>query len=95
MKRKLKIIKSENREVHEKKVNEFLEQETIEVLDISHDTVANVYHNGYGITSDILYITYITYIENNEVLAKLEMQKRINMFVKGTPNGYEQIGVVH
>lgn len=91
MKRKLKIIKSENREVHEKKVNEFLEQETIEVLDISHDTVANVYHNGYGITSDILYITYITYIENNEVL----MQKRINMFVKGTPNGYKQVGVVH
>ena len=91
MKRKLKIIKSENREVHEKKVNEFLEQETIEVLDISHDTVANVYHNGYGITSDILYITYITYIENNEVL----MQKRINMFVKGTPNGYKQVGGVH
>lgn len=91
MKRKLKIIKSENREVHEKKVNEFLEQETIEVLDTSHDTVVNVYHNEYGITSDISYITYITYIENNEVL----MQKRINMFVKGTPNGYKQIGVVH
>lgn len=75
MKRKLKIIKSENREAHEEKVNEFLEQETIEVLDTSHDTVVNVYHNEYGITSDISYITYITYIENNEVLAKLEMQK--------------------
>ena len=68
MKRKLKIIKSENRETHEEKVNEFLEQETIEVLDTSHDTVVNVYHNEYGITSDISYITYITYIEKGRLL---------------------------
>ena len=73
---KIKIIKSESHQIHEDKINSFIQNEDIEIVNMTHTTVCNISHNCYGVISDIVYVTYISYIHKENCNAP------INIFYK-------------